>query len=50
MKDLLDESERALEEDDIAWCAVVHRLLMPVVEREITLAQDVSVRASSAAA
>ena len=35
MNDLLDESERALEEDDIAWCAVVHRLLMPVVEREV---------------
>ena len=35
MDDLLDESERALEEDDIAWCAVVHRLLMPVVEREV---------------
>ena len=32
--DLLDESERALE-DDVAWCAVVHRLLMPVVEREV---------------
>ena len=37
MNDLLDESERALEEDDIAWCAVVHRLLMPVVEREVEL-------------
>ena len=35
MDDLLDESERALEEDDVAWCAVVHRLLLPVVEREV---------------
>ena len=35
MNDLLDESERALEEDDLAWCAVVHRLLLPVVEREV---------------
>ena len=35
-EDLLDESERALEEYDVAWCAVVHRLLMPVVEREVT--------------
>lgn len=35
-EDLLDESERALEEeDDVAWCAVVHRLLMPVAEREV---------------
>ena len=36
MYDLLDESEKALEEDDIEWCAVVHRLLMPVAEREVT--------------
>ena len=35
MNDLLDESERALEEDDVAWCAVVHSLLIPVVEREV---------------
>lgn len=35
MNDLLDESERALEEDDVAWCAVVHSLLMHVVEREV---------------
>ena len=35
MNDLLDESERALEEDDVAWCAIVHRLLIPVVEREV---------------
>ena len=35
MDDLLDESERALEDDDVAWCEVVHRLLMPVVEREV---------------
>ena len=35
INDLLDESERALEEDDIAWCALVHRLLIPVVEREV---------------
>ena len=35
MDDLLDESERALEEDDVAWCALVHLLLLPVVEREI---------------
>ena len=33
--DLLDESERALEEYDVEWCAVVHRLLMPAVEREV---------------
>ncbi len=36
MNDLLNESERALEEDDVAWCAVVHSLLIPVVEREVT--------------
>ena len=35
MDDLLDESGRALEEDDVAWCAVVHRLLLPVVEQEV---------------
>ena len=35
--DLLDESERALEENDVAWCAVVHSLLIPAVEREVTL-------------
>lgn len=35
MNDLLNESERALEEDDVAWCAVVHSLLIPVVEREV---------------
>ena len=35
MDDLLDESGRALEEDNIAWCAVVHRLLLPIVEREV---------------
>ena len=35
MNDLLDESERALEEDDVAWCAVVHSLLIPVVEQEV---------------
>ena len=33
--DLLDESERALEEDDVVWCALVHRLLLPAVEREV---------------
>ena len=35
MDDLLDESERALEEEDVAWCALVHLLLMPVVEQEV---------------
>ena len=35
MDDLLDESERALEDGDITWCAVVHRLLLPAVEREV---------------
>lgn len=33
--DLLDESEKALEENDLAWYAVVHRILMPVPEREV---------------
>lgn len=42
MDDLLDESERALEEDDVAWCAVVHSLLMPVVEREVTSSEALS--------
>lgn len=37
INDLLDESERALEEDDVAWCAVMHCLLIPVVEREVKL-------------
>lgn len=47
--DLLDESERALEEDDVAWCAVVHRLLMPVVKREV-MADGASGEAPSEAA
>ncbi len=50
MNDLLDESERALEEDDIVWCAVVHRLLIPVAEQEITSGQAASGRASYKAA
>ena len=37
MNDLLDESERALEENDVAWCEVVHRLFVPMVEREVRL-------------
>ena len=49
MDDLLDESQRALEEDDVAWCAVVHRLLMPVVEREVGLGGASSKAAPAAA-
>ena len=49
MDDLLDESERALEEDDIAWCAVVHRLLLPVVGQEVTTGRALSEVPSTAA-
>lgn len=49
VNDLLDESERALEENDLEWCAMVHRLLIPVAAREVRLS-GASDEASPAAA
>lgn len=33
--DFLEQSERALEEGDLAWCAVLQDLLITRVEREL---------------